>query len=678
MFLTSEKTWKRKLKEALLAVKLEMIYSKDEILEAYLNEIYFGTGVYGVQEASLKYFGRNVWDLDISQAAILAAIPKSPSYYNPYTNAKACLERRNLVLQRMFDLDFISAQQYEDARKSPLSIVVNESNESYSFGLYFVEYIRILLASIYGEKIYRSGFSVYTTLDIKAQKAAEQALERHLASFDKSKNNNQRVQGALLAVVPQTGEIRAMVGGRDFNESKFNRAVQAQRQPGSSFKPFVYLAAINKGFTAATLLSDRPMTFRFDTRLKRWLLYSRTQDEGGKIGNTWTPKNYSGRYKGDVILADAIAQSINMAAIETLTAVGNRAVIDTAKKLGIASPLIDAPSLALGSSEVNLMEMVSAYSVFAAKGVKSEPFVIEKIDDRSGNTIFKNEVIQERVISERESFVMTSLLGNVISRGSGVSARGLGRPAAGKTGTTNDSSDAWFVAFTPELSAGVWVGYDDRNIKLGKNITGGAIAVPIWTDFMRTALKGKPIKRFEQPKGIEWAYIDANTGLLASNASGIARYEAFVKGTAPANYRIGIRLNVYNSVPPESEIDIETETEAADEANISERAAAAESGVLAISLRARQLGDINAVMPSNARSLNLYISKSNPYYLGEKNRDALDRWILQLSRYRNAEIVINWDLSDKNLERLDYRRFASLIRDIVSEEQKSIQRIRFK
>jgi penicillin-binding protein 1A len=670
LFLTHEKSWKRKFKEAILTIRIEALFSKEEILESYLNEIYLASGVYGVQEASLKYFGKPVWELDIAQAATLAAIPKAPIFYNPLSNPKANLVRRNIVLQRMLDIGFITSAEFEEAKNSPLSIVLNSNDETYSFGLYFVEYIRILLSSIYGEEMYRSGFSVYTTLDMTAQKSAESILERRLANFDARRGSSvssKKVQGAIVAVVPQTGEIRAMVGGRDFKESQFNRAIQAQRQPGSAFKPFVYLTALNKGFTAATLLSDRPMTFRFDNRTKKWIIHSRSQAPSGK-GAFWSPKNYSRTYKGDVILADAIAQSINVAAVETLIAVGHQPVIDMARKMGITSPLIDAPSLALGSSEVSLIEMVGAYAIFAAKGIKTDPFVIDKITDRNGNIVFMNTSVPERVITEKESFLMTSLLKNVISRGSGAAAQNLGRPAAGKTGTTNDSSDAWFIAFTPELSAGVWVGYDDRSVKLGNNVTGGQIATPIWTDFMRAALRGKTIRQFEQPKGIEWASVDANTGLLASKSSGRVRREAFEKGTAPNSYTIGVRLNIYDYSQPETEYKLEIIP--------NENSMGYNSSPFYITLRARQSGSINAAIPSSIRSIRLYLSKSNPYFLGNKNVNMLNRWILQLGRYRNAEIVIDWNIRDRNLEHIDYRRFAAIIREIVSDRQKDLQRIR--
>lgn len=702
IFLTSQKTWERKIKEAIMALRIESIYSKDEILETYLNEIYLAAGVYGVQEASLKYFGKPVWDLDIAQAALLAAIPKSPTKYNPYTNAHAALDRRNLVLQRMLLLNFITKEQYYEARGKDIEVADENADESSPFGMYFVEHVRILLSSIYEDRIYRDGFSIYTTLDLQAQKAAETVLENHLSRYDegrnrqvgsKKKNKEQsqpKVQGALIAIVPQTGEIRAMVGGRDFNESKFNRAVQAKRQPGSAFKPFVYLTAISKGLTPASLLSDRPMTFAYNKSNNKWVL----QNGNGRGGNRsyWSPKNSSRGYRGDIILADALAFSVNICAVETLVAMGIDPIINMAQRLGITSPLVDAPSLALGSSEVTLQEMVSAYAVFAAQGIKTQPFVVEKIVDRNGNIVFKNDPPKDRVISEQTSFIMTNLLRNVITRGTGKAARSLGRPAAGKTGTTNDNSDAWFVAFTPELAAGVWVGYDDRSMSLGRYADGGTIAAPIWTDFMKRALRGKPSRQFKQPKGIQWASVDTKTGLLASNGTAVARREAFIKGTMPKYYTIRVRTMVYNyaakpkakpkpkSEQDDDEDDAQQEEQEDDDDNSEEikkvqfnNVARAESS-FSILFRARQAGGHNDI-PQNLRTLRLSFSRYTPYTLSENTKATLFRWIMQVAKYRNPEIIIEWQKDSRNLKDLSHEKFSASVRNFIGQQQRRIQRV---
>jgi penicillin-binding protein 1A len=704
IFLTSEKTWERKIKEAVMALRIESIYSKDEILETYLNEIYLAAGVYGVQEASLKYFGKPVWELDIAQAALLAAIPKSPTNYNPYVHPQAALDRRNIVLQRMLYLNFITKEQYFEARGTPIEVVEEIRNEQSPFGMYFVEHVRILLSSIYEDRIYRDGFSIYTTLDLQAQKAAETVLENHLSRFDESRNRQERawrknkqeqpsqskVQGALIAIVPQTGEIRAMVGGRDFNESKFNRAVQAKRQPGSAFKPFVYLTAITKGLTPASLFSDRPMTFAYNKSGNKWVL----QGSNGRGGNRsyWSPKNSSRGYRGDIILADALAFSVNIVAVEALVAMGIEPIINTAQRLGITSPLVDAPSLALGSSEVTLQELVSAYAVFAAQGIKTQPYVVEKIVDRNGNIVFRNDPPKDRVISEQTSFVMTNLLRNVITRGTGKAARSLGRPAAGKTGTTNDNSDAWFVAFTPELAAGVWVGYDDRSISLGRYADGGRIAAPIWTDFMKRALRGKPSRQFKQPKGIQWASVDAKNGLLASNGTAVARREAFIKGTTPKYYTIRVRTAVYNygakpkpkpKPKPKKDDDGEEgeddddddvdDNDKKDNRRVSFYVGRVESS-FSILFRARQGGGHNDI-PQNLRTLRLSFSRYSPYTLSENSKAHLFRWIMQIGKYRNPEIIIEWQANNRNLQGISHEKFASAIRSFVVLQQRRIQRV---
>ncbi len=562
IFLTPERTIIRKIKEVLLTIQLEKDYSKDEILQFYINQIYFGSGAYGAQAAARVYFNKNVQDLNLAECATLAAIPKSPNYYNPFRNAQASMTRRNLVLSRMKALGYITQEQEEEALL--VELPVKDENAKQESGHYFVEFLRIMLEPKYGTNVlFKAGLSIYTTLDMQAQTAAEKEMEEALAAFDEKKapvfekegREPVKVQGGLIAMDIKTGAIRAMVGGRDFKETQFNRAIQAKRQPGSAFKPFVYLAAIESGLTAATLLEDEPLVFVRNPA--DWELVSRDITELENIAEVvpeadlidtekiWVPSNYSKKFRGPVTLRTALALSINTCAIETIMRVTPKKVIQAARKLGITTPLTNSLSLALGSSDVTLQEMVAAYSTFASGGVKTRPYVITKITDKDGRILEQNIPQQQEVLSPQTCYIMTNMLKSVVERGSGWYAKNLGRPCAGKTGTTNDFGDAWFIGYTPQLVAGVWVGYDDRSISLGEKSTGGNIACPIWTKFMKEALAGKPIVEFSQPENIEWALIDPQTGLLALSRTPGVFLEAFIKGTAPDQY--------YDQTIPDSE-----------------------------------------------------------------------------------------------------------------------------
>jgi penicillin-binding protein 1A len=572
IFLTRDKTLVRKIKEALLTIQLEKNYSKDEILQFYINQIYFGSGAHGVQAAAEIYFNKDVQNLNLAECATLAAIPKSPNYYNPFRNAKASLARRNLVLLRMRELGYITKEQEKDALNAALPVKAASLKEEK--GHYFMEFLKIMLEPKYGANILlKGGLSIYTTLDVKAQIAAEKALETALAKFDeeksktfeKEKKEPVKVQGAIIALDPKNGSIRAMIGGRNFKESQFNRATQAKRQAGSAFKPFVYLTAIQEGFTSATVLDDEPMVFVY--KGNTWVLTSRditaletvaetvTEDDLIDTNKVWAPKNYSKKYRGHVTLRTALALSINTCAVELIMKVTPSKVIQTAKILGITTPLSNSFPLALGSGDVTLQEMVSAFATFASGGIKTTPFVITKIVDKDGKILEENLPEQKEVLSSQVCFIVTNMLKAVVEKGSGWQAKNLGRPCAGKTGTTNSSSDAWFVGYTPQLAAGVWVGYDDKSISLGERVTGGVIACPIWTNFMKEALEGQPTLDFTQPENIEWALIDPSTGLLALSKTPGAFLEAFRKGTAPTHY--------YNQKDPDHErqddLGIETE-----------------------------------------------------------------------------------------------------------------------
>lgn len=553
IFLTSERTIIRKLKELLLTVQLERNYTKEEILQLYINQIYFGAGGYGAESASKIYFDKSVRDLNLAESALIAGLPKAPNYYSPFKSIERAKQRRAVVLSRMRELNFITQEQEDEANKYP--IPDRKDIQEQTAGYYFIEYLRILLEPKYGTNVlHKGGLSIYTTLDINMQKAAEKALTENLDKFDEERLANsgkkgpvkKKVQGAIMAIDQKTGAIRVMVGGRDFKETKFNRAVQAKRQAGSAFKPFLYTAAIDsKQMTPASLLEDEQMVFVFDG--KNWNLVSRdlsyveilaekmTDEELIDPMKIWYPVNYGNKYRGKILLREAVTKSINTCAIEVIEKISPSKVIDYARQMGIKSPLINSLSLALGSSDVTLQEMVSAFGTLASSGVQTEPYFIVKVVDKNGKVLESNIPSEKEVLSPQTSYIMTNLLKGVVERGSGYAARELGRPCAGKTGTSNDSVDAWFVGYTPQIVAGVWVGYDDRT-SLGTKVTGGSLACPIWTSFMQAALKGYPVVDFTQPKGIEWTLIDPKTGLLALSKTPKAYLEAFLEGTVPQMY----------------------------------------------------------------------------------------------------------------------------------------------
>ncbi|MDR1244797.1 MAG: penicillin-binding protein 1A [Endomicrobium sp.] len=553
IFLTREKTIVRKIKEALLTIQLEKNYSKNEILQFYINQIYFGSGAHGVQAAAKIYFNKDIKDLNLAECAMLAAIPKSPNYYNPFKNVKAALLRRNLVLSRMRQLGYITQEKEKEAIETPLP--VQDTSLKEEKGHYFVEALRLILEPKYGTNVLlRDGLSIYTTLDMQAQTAAEKIIEESLSDFDKGKTGffertkqmPVKVQGALIAVDPKNGAIRAMVGGRSFKESQFNRATQAKRQAGSAFKPFVYLTAIQQGFTPASMLEDKPLVFVYNRG--SWDLVSRdityleiiaenvSEDDLIDTNKVWAPKNYSKKFRGEVTLRTALALSINTCAVELIIKTTPIKVIEAAKNLDINTPLINSYSLALGASDVILEQMVSAFAVFASGGIKTTPYIITRIFDKDGKVLEENIPEQEEVLSPPVCFILTNMLKAVVEKGSGWYAQNLGRPCAGKTGTTNDGSDAWFVGYTPQLVAGIWIGYDNRSMPLGDRVTGGGLACPIWTKFMKETLEGKPVLDFKQPDGIEWALIDPSTGLLALSKTPGSFLEAFRQGTAPTQY----------------------------------------------------------------------------------------------------------------------------------------------
>jgi len=533
LFLTLEKTLKRKIKELILAIQIERKYSKKEILEMYLNQIYFGHGVYGVGEAASYYLGKKVSDLDIAESAFLAAIPRNPAYYSPFVHPEHTHQRKKIILKKMYELGFISKEQWEEAREKSIEIVKNgKKGGNIYFAPYFAEWIRQRIEEKYGyEALWRGGLKVYTTLDFNLQKIAEETLVDYL-----EKSN---YQGALLAMDPHTGFVKALVGGRNFEESQFNRAIQARRQTGSAFKLFTYTAAIDsRKFNPVSSFFDAPITFKKKVSGKtRWI--------SNKKEEFWSPRNYEGYFWGKVYLWQMFAHSINVSSVKLLEKAGIERVIRYAHLLGIESDLNPDLTLTLGTSSVSLLEMVRAYATIANYGIKIKPIFIQRIEDREGRILEENFPKGERVLSPQASYVMIDLLRKAIDHGTGRRVRWLGfsRPCAGKTGTvgwpgeedTDKTMDAWFIGFTPDLIAGVWIGNDDGS-PLGEKITGSVAAIPVWTKFMQNALDGKPVKDFSSPPGVVLKKIDMETGLLATPECKKTLWLAFLEGTAPEKY----------------------------------------------------------------------------------------------------------------------------------------------
>jgi len=608
LLLTPRKSYERKLKEMVLAMRLERQLSKDEILGLYLNHIYLGSGAYGVAAAAQEYFGKRVEELTLAEAALLAGLPQAPSRYSPFNHWPRAKARQRYVLQRMAEVHFITPVQAAAAAREPLALASRKG--SYIAAPYYVEHVRRLLEEKYGETaLYALGLQVQTALNLRMQAAAEAALReglnelaarehyvgtvRHLAPADKEiflrsqretmaghalqrgqtyeavvtgsgrgvvrmqlgpfhgtlRSSNARdgaraeayrsgdvvrvrlaestgsdgtyefvrdeeppLQGAFIALEPGTGAVKALIGGYDFDSSQFNRAVQGARQPGSAFKPLIYAAALDRDFTPASIIVDEPISF---------------QDHNA----IWMPHNYEEKYFGPTTLREALTFSRNVVTVKLATRVGLKPLVKYIRHLGIRSPLAPNLSLALGSSEVSLVDLATAYAIFANQGQRVEPRFIIRVTDSQGNVIDENVPRREQVISPETAYLITSMLQSVIDHGTGRKAKALGRPAAGKTGTTNDIDDAWFIGYTPQLLAGLWMGFDEKRT-LGKGETGGRVAAPIWERFMERALEDAPILDFPVPAGIAFAWINPHTGQRVSPGSG-GLLECFRRGTEP-------------------------------------------------------------------------------------------------------------------------------------------------
>jgi penicillin-binding protein 1A len=514
LLLTPEKSYARKIKEAILAYRIEKSLSKSDILSIYLNQIYLGHRSYGIEAAALTYFGKTASQLNLAESALLAGLPKAPSAYSPIRHFNRAKRRQRYVLERMVQRRYITEAEAREAAEVPI-VITSAENKNITIAPYFTEHLRHYLKSTYGpEVLYSGGLQVYTPLNLFMQKTAQQAVEAGLAAFEEREGYEEgepHVQGALVAMEPQTGYVKALVGGVNFLENQFNRATQARRQPGSAFKPFVYAAALDKYYSATTTVIDSPLIFTLEP------------DDDKKF---WEPRNFDLKYIGPVTLRKALSASRNIVTIKILQDIGVGYVINYARTMGITSPLNHDLSLALGSSGVSLLELTRSYAVFANQGLLAEPVFITKVVDRDGVVLEENKPRLQQVISSPTAYLMTSLLQSVVDEGTGRRVRALKRTCAGKTGTTNDVRDAWFIGYTPDIIAGTWVGFDDQK-PLGKNETGAVAASPIWLNFMEGVLEGTPMKTFSIPEGIVFMRIDAETGKPVTPKTKKVTFECF-------------------------------------------------------------------------------------------------------------------------------------------------------
>ena len=608
LFLTPEKSLARKVKEALLAVEIEKRYPKDRILELYFNQVYFGHGAYGVEAAAQTYFKKSVGELTLAEAAMLAGLPNAPNRFSPLLDQARARRRRAHVLNRMTEEGLITRAQADDANK--ISFDERLFTRSSTIAPYFVEHVRQLLEETYGAyAMYNSGLKVYTTLNLKMQRAADEAIIGGLRALDKSRGyrpltrqagggprlsigpytprigdifqgtivsvkpnalevqlgryrgdlpfsrlewakitnpaaafrqgdpilvqvvavderkrtlelsleQDPELEASLLALNPKDGAMKALVGGYNFERSKFNRALQARRQPGSAFKPFIYATAFDRGLTPSTVIEDSPISFH--TRV------------GGEVVE-WSPKNYDRKFHGPTTLRRGLEQSVNVVTVKLLQQVGVDPVIKLAHQIGIESELRREIALALGVSEVTLLELVSAYGVFANGGVRAEPFAIRKVTDSQGRILEAHLSDPQPVMRPEAAYVLVNVMKGVIERGTATRAKVLERPLAGKTGTTDDAMDVWFVGFSPQLVAGVWVGYDIKR-SLGNAETGGRLALPLWVSFMQKALADFPAEDFPMPENLVSYSVVPQTGRPASPGEKGSIREFYIRGNEP-------------------------------------------------------------------------------------------------------------------------------------------------
>lgn len=642
-FLTPEKTFKRKLKEAVLAARIERNLTKEEILELYLNRAYFGHGAYGVEMAARTYFGKSVNELALPEAALIAGLLKAPSLYSPINNFSKAKTRQVTVLRRMQEEGFLDDEKLQEAEAAPV-VLARAAGEAESNN-YFLEYVKRYLIDKYGgETVYRGGMRVYTTLDRSAQAAAQKAVRKGLRNLDKrrgfrgpidhrepaeetgagarvfameppkvgdilegmvvsikkdvaevrtasvggtlsaedaqwarlvadekggeprwiqgfslgkilkpgdvilvmvkslrdgravfSLEQEPQAQGALVAIDPHSGYVRALVGGYDFSRSEYNRALYAERQVGSAFKPIVYALALQSGFTPASVVMDEEVTFdEEEVDEEGNPIKKKTSKEGEEI-EPWKPRNYDEEFHGPTRLRDALAFSRNVVTVKLVDAIGIGKMIAFARKVGVTSKMHRDLTIALGSVSITPLELTSVFSAFANEGVKMKPIGIKYITDNRGKVIESNEPEGHEVLDKQTSYLITSMLKDVVNYGTGWRARELRVPVAGKTGTTNEYMDAWFLGYTTDIVAGVWVGFDEPT-PLGQEETGSRAAAPVWVDFMKAVTDASNAKDFPVPEGIVTRLIDPETGLLANMWTSNARVEYFKEGTEPREF----------------------------------------------------------------------------------------------------------------------------------------------
>jgi penicillin-binding protein 1A len=540
--ISREKTLTRKLKEAKVARDIEARFSKDKILELYLNQIDLGSGAHGVEAAAQRYFGKSVRDLNVAEAATLAGIPKAPSRYNPRRFPERAIQRRNTVIELMRRQGVISDAEAGLARAYPLQLAAKA--DAGEVAPYFVEWVRQQLDERFGAQLYREGLKVYTTLDASLQSAAERALENQIRAIEGGRYGPYRgmtferyvakagnedngsaphspyLQGAFIALDARTGAVRAMVGGRDFDDSKFNRAVQALRQPGSAFKPVVFAAGVQNGRSPAYVLADSALSLE------------------QRPGELWQPKNYDGSFEGNIPMRRALYQSRNLATIRLGMELGEATVIEQARRFGITSPIPAYPSIHIGAASVYPIEMVAAYTAFATLGTRADPQAVLRVENTKGEVLWALEPVRTPVLSQEEAWLMVSMMRDAVTRGTAagaVAGAGFRIPAGGKTGTTNDGTDVWFIGYTPDLVAGVWMGFD-RPQRIKANAQGGVLAAPAWTAFMREVYRRRPAPTdWPQPAGIVERMIDRSTAMLATAycPPELVTQEYFIIGTDP-------------------------------------------------------------------------------------------------------------------------------------------------
>lgn len=562
LYLTREKTIGRKIRELITAVQIERTYTKPEILEMYLNHMYFGHGSHGAQSAALQYFGKDVRNLNVQECALLVGLLKAPEAYTPRRHPDRALSRRNVVLNAMREVHYLSDESYEEAVKTPITLAKRYQRKN-DLAPYFTEYIRQVMQKKYGYDLYTDGLSIYTTLDSRAQYLAEKIIDKQMSKLQKQVNTyykkkdlvkrflspeqredenyaavmqdtvfvdsllnvKAQAQVALVSIDPRNGHILAFVGGRDFEESKYNRAIQAHRQPGSAFKPFIYTVAIDNGYPPTQEVLNQPVVVMMEN------------------GERWSPQNYDHSVGGPTTFREALRKSYNLVTVRVLQSLIQKPslVVEYAHKMGIKSPLQPVDAIALGASDVTPMELTSAYSTFANGGVLVEPLAILRVEDKFGNVIEQNQPRSQEVLRPETAYLVTDMLRTVIDKGTGGSARWrykFYRPAAGKTGTTNDYSDAWFVGFTPQVTTGVWVGIDDFTLTLGRQ-TGSSAALPIWAPYMKAVhdTLELPEADFEMPEGVVRVNICEDSKLLAKDTCPCKVVEeVFFSNLAPTQY----------------------------------------------------------------------------------------------------------------------------------------------